>query len=621
MKLFKPSGTTVFIMMMTIHLALTAFTATVFAQEKPNIVFIMVDDMGYDDLSGHGNPIVETPNLDKLSDTSVRFMDFNVAPVCAPTRASVLTGRQHYRTGVSGVHGGRDFMRLEEVLISEVLQDNGYATGIWGKWHTGKTDGYLPWDRGFDEAYYSELYVNENNFGYTRDGRVNHEKWASEVITDYAIDFIDRNKDDKPFFAHLSYLAPHEPWEAPEKYVEKYKQKGQREAIANLYGMIDEMDFHVGRLLDFLDDNGLSENTMVIFMSDNGPWFSCTRYGSMLDSEWEKRNPSNFNGFKGRVWQNGIKSPLFIRYGDKFTPAEVNAFVDMTDIFPSILDFVGLEKPEDSPPLDGESFLAALKGEHFERQGIAFYGTHDLNHDQENFNQWTPFREKDKMNIKFENQFFAVRDSRYKLILNPIIDEPDYPRSIDGYALFDMKKDPKETTNLYSELPEVAEKLQTAMRERFEDIITSEGSLKPPVYLVKGDISVVNGYGPFAIIGSVQSRSHLLTNFRGRGDMAKYTLQVAEAGRYKLILDKQSHAGSGFKFRISTNDQSFEILLNEYAVQTLGEIELPQGDVTFTFEMIERRSINPWETLNSISRFFLVAKSTEFSAEMIEVPN
>lgn len=186
------------------------------ARERPNIVLIMVDDLGYDDLSVHGNPIVETPSLDQLALSSVRFTDFTVAAVCAPTRASVLTGRHHYRTGVSGVHGGRDFMRLEEVLILQVLADHGYATGIWGKWHAGKTAGYLPWDRGFDEGYYAELYVNENSYGYTREGLVKHNKWVSEVITDHAIDFIDRQREEKPFFAYLSFLAPHEPWEAPE---------------------------------------------------------------------------------------------------------------------------------------------------------------------------------------------------------------------------------------------------------------------------------------------------------------------------------------------------------------------------------------------------------------------
>jgi len=601
-------------------LVLFNLPAVTLAQEKPNIVLIMVDDMGYDDLSGHGNPIVETPNLDELSDNSVRFMDFNVAPVCAPTRASVLTGRQHYRTGVSGVHGGRDFMRLEEKLISEVLQDNGYATGTWGKWHTGKTDGYLPWDRGFDEAYYSELYVNENNFGYTRDGRVEHGKWVSEVIADYAIDFIDRKKD-QPFFAYLSFLAPHEPWEAPAEYVDKYMQKGQREAIANLYGMIDEMDFHVGRVLQFLDEQDLTDNTMVIFLSDNGPWFSCTRYGSMLEDEWDKRNPSNFKGFKGRVWQNGIKSPLFIRYGNAFTPADVDAFVDMTDLFPTILDFAQLVKPADSPELDGESFLAALKGESFERKGIVFYGTHDLNHDQENFNQWTPFTDQDRKTIEFENQFFAVRDSRYKLILNPIQDEPDYPEPIDRYVLFDMQEDPKETKNLYSELPQVAERLKSAMKERFEDITASEGSLKPPAYLVEGDISVVNGFGPSAIGGGVQSRSHLLANFREPGDMAKYDLRVAEAGRYQLFIDKQSHAGSGFEFLVRTQDQSFNVLLKEFAVQHIGEVDLPQGDATFSFELVKRHSMNPWEALNTISRFYLVADGVEFSIDDVVVPN
>lgn len=129
--------------------------------------------------------------------------------------------------------------------------------------------------------------------------------------------------------------------------------------MANLYGMIEEMDFHVGRLMDHLEENGLSENTLVIFMSDNGPWFSCTRHSSMLENEWRLRNPSDHKRFKGRVWQNGVKSPLFIKYGEYFAPTAVDSFVDMTDLFPFILDFADLKQPEGSPPLDGESFLAA----------------------------------------------------------------------------------------------------------------------------------------------------------------------------------------------------------------------------------------------------------------------
>jgi hypothetical protein len=390
--------------------------------------------------------------------------------------------------------------------------------------------------------------------------------------------------------------------------------------VANLYGMIEEMDFHVGRLMDHLEENGLSENTLVIFMSDNGPWFSCTRHGSMLKNEWRVRNPSEHKGFKGRVWQNGVKSPLFIKYGRSFAPATVDSFVDMTDLFPFILDFADLKKPEGSPPLDGESFLAALKGEPFQRSGIAFYGTHDLHPNRPNFNQWTPFDEEAKASIRFQDQFLAVRDYRYKLILNPISDKPCYPEPINRFVLFDMREDPQETVNLYSALPKISDRLQTQMRRRFDEILGSEGSLRPPIYLVEGNISVVNAYGPSSSGGAVISKANDLSNFRRPGDRAEYDLRVAEAGRYTILLDKRCHAGSGFQFKVQVGEESFLILLNEDPLQTLGAISLPAGEVKMTFEMVARQSINPWESLDTLHRFYVVAEETNFQAEKLSVP-
>ena len=133
--------------------------------ERPNIILILMDDMGWDDLSLHGNQIIETPNLDKFARESVQFQQFYVNPVCAPTRASLLTGRDYLRTGVSHVNGGKGYLNLEETTIAEIFSGAGYATGMWGKWHSGSADGYQPWERGFDEAYVVGSYSHENNFG------------------------------------------------------------------------------------------------------------------------------------------------------------------------------------------------------------------------------------------------------------------------------------------------------------------------------------------------------------------------------------------------------------------------------------------------------------------------
>ena len=194
-----------------------------FSQDKsmgsrPNILLIQTDDMGYDDMSFNGRKDLETPHLDKLASQSVRFTDFTVASVCAPSRAMLLTGRHFLKTGVAGVHGGHDFINLDETLLPELFKEAGYATGMFGKWHSGKTDGYFPWDRGFDEAYMAKLYQYFPSEGRYNDVAVKEQRWSTEVITDYGIDFIRKHKD-KPFFAYVSYFDPHGLWRAPEEKV------------------------------------------------------------------------------------------------------------------------------------------------------------------------------------------------------------------------------------------------------------------------------------------------------------------------------------------------------------------------------------------------------------------
>lgn len=147
-------------------LLISTFTSASTVKPPPNIILISADDLGFDDLAINGNTTVTTPNLDKLAQQSVTFNDFSVSPVCSTTRASLLTGRQFYRTGVSGVHGGRDYLNRDETLLPQMLKQQDYATGTWGKWHLGKSPGYMPWERGFDEAYYAELYQHQTSTGW-----------------------------------------------------------------------------------------------------------------------------------------------------------------------------------------------------------------------------------------------------------------------------------------------------------------------------------------------------------------------------------------------------------------------------------------------------------------------
>ncbi|WP_157884353.1 sulfatase-like hydrolase/transferase, partial [Paraglaciecola hydrolytica] len=332
-------------------------------KQPPNIILISADDLGFDDLAINGNTTVTTPNLDKLAQQSVTFSDFAVSPVCSTTRASLLTGRQFYRTGVSGVHGGRDYLNRDETLLPQMLKQQGYATATWGKWHLGKSPGYMPWERGFDEAYYAELYQHQANTGWLNGVRVEHQAWVSQVITDYAIEFIqDKSSQKQPFFAYLSFLAPHEPWLAPEEFVEPYLAQGMRPAMANLYAMVSEMDYHIGRLLSYLEQTGLNNNTIVIFMSDNGPWWDSSNLGALTKQEWQSRNPSQLKGNKGQTWQNGVKSPLFVRLANTKKQHSVTRYVEVTDILPTILALTGTQVPANNLPLDGQSFVDYLQG-------------------------------------------------------------------------------------------------------------------------------------------------------------------------------------------------------------------------------------------------------------------
>jgi arylsulfatase A-like enzyme len=174
--------------------------------DRPNVIVILADDLGYGDLGIHGNTVCRTPNLDRLGHHSLRIVPFYVHAVCAPTRASLLTGRHYLRTGVSHVHGGRDFLHPREVTIADWFRHNGYRTGMWGKWHSGKTTGYFPWERGFDEAYMADLYQHEGGGGRLNGERIDTPGWTTAAITDMALDFAEK-EDDRPSSASSAILS------------------------------------------------------------------------------------------------------------------------------------------------------------------------------------------------------------------------------------------------------------------------------------------------------------------------------------------------------------------------------------------------------------------------------
>ena len=248
------------------------------ADQRPNIILILTDDQGYDDY-GFVQDKLETPFMDKLAQEGVRFDNFYTAPACAPTRAALMTGRDFMRVSTASVGFGAESPHLNEYYLSEALRDGGYKTAMMGKWNLGLADADLPSRRGFDEAW---PVVRQDIRSYGRYEHFNppffhngkyagREKgWQAEIVTDKAIKFIKENKQT-PFFLYLPYAQPHEPWICPKEYHQKYLDKGLGESYAMFMGMMEHLDSQVGRVMKAVKDEGISSNTVILYLGDNGP--------------------------------------------------------------------------------------------------------------------------------------------------------------------------------------------------------------------------------------------------------------------------------------------------------------------------------------------------------------
>lgn len=577
---------------------------------KPNVLIIQADDLGFDDVHLHGNNVIETPSLDKLGEQSVQFKQFYLSSVCAPTRAALLTGRNFLRTGVSGVHAGRDYINLEETIIAETFKEAGYKTGMWGKWHSGKTDGYFPWDRGFDEAYYACLYNYFDNTGLLNGKEVKTEGFTTDAITDMAISFIKRNKN-KPFFAYMSHLAPHNPWRAPDSYIQKYLKKGLSEPMATLYGMIDNLDCNIGRLLQSLEEEGVSENTIVVFLSDNGPWIRSYRFG-LTEEEWQQRNVNGLRGTKGTNWENGIHSPLFIRWGNRFIPKQYNVPAKVEDLFPTLCDLAGVNIP-DSLKLDGQS-LINRKGDivaeeepvfiaHFNPVGSEKYSSRN-----DPYGQAVPLTDGYINTFIFDNQKLAIRNGVYK-----------YVQDGNNKKLFDLNLNPRENETLMKENKANYQSLQSQLKEWFEEIKREKGSYTMPEFQIgykQNTSTCIYAYAPQSISQGLINKEHFLANWGKVGNSATYNIKVHTQGEYEVFLVHKIRNYRNMCFQLETQgsyvkswlkdsgDRNFGTLIEGESAywenfdlretfkkniikSSLGRIKLKEGDSTLKLELIE----------------------------------
>jgi uncharacterized sulfatase len=508
--------------------------------DRPNVLLILADDLGFDDLGIDGNPIVQTPRIDALAREAVRFSNFYVTPMGPPTRAELLTGRNHLRTGVVDSGGGQGFLSLKERTLAEAVRAASYATGMWGKWDLGGTDGYHPWQRGFDEAYSAEGDQHRAGRGRYNGEPRDHDGWTADVLTDSALDFIQRHRD-RPFLVYLPYLLCHAPLDAPERYVARYRAQRLHEPLATLYGMVEHLDAQVGRLLDEVDRLGLAERTVVVFLSDNGPWAGT---GTLNADDRKLRNVSGMRGYKGDLWENGIRSPLFVRWKGHFPPARVERLVDVTDLFPTLLELAGGET-SGSLPLDGRSIVPCLRGDTSTLgERVLFRYAHPgwLTSDRpvtpEGIaNRYAPV---DRRALRFAEQTLAVRTERHKLLLNPRAADHETPEPAEHLALFGPGTDRKEQHDLAGSEPALVEGLRDRLVTWFDGVVADPEALLPPTYLVGLDgasTCVLPANGPSRLQGHLVNTRLFLTGWREPGDAAGYRLRVLTPGRYRVRVE------------------------------------------------------------------------------------
>ena len=366
-------------------LLLISFSYTVVSQEikKPNVIIVITDDQGYGDLACNGNPIIKTPALDKLYQQSIRLTDFHVSPTCAPSRSGLMTGRYANRVGVWHTVGGLSILRKDEVTMANVFQNSGYETAMFGKWHLGDKEGRYPKDKGFDEWYGIPRTTNESMFfdaiGYDESiveppyvmegikGKPAEKKELYDlemrrkidaVLTERSCEFIKRNANKKPFFLYVPLTQLHFPT-LPHRDFEGISKQG------DFADSLIEMDARVGQIIDAIDQNHLTDNTVFIFASDNGPEYRRPWRGSA----------GMWTGTYHTAMEGALRVPLIIRWPNKIPAGKVtNEMVHVVDLFPTLAQIANLETPKDRviDGLDQSQFLLG-KQEKSNREGFVYF--------------------------------------------------------------------------------------------------------------------------------------------------------------------------------------------------------------------------------------------------------
>tara|TARA_B100001939_G_scaffold49247_1_gene38544 strand:- start:41 stop:1765 length:1725 start_codon:yes stop_codon:yes gene_type:complete len=558
-----------------IFLLILFISCTKQVEQKPNIILIITDDQGYGDIGYNGNPHIKTPNLDLLATNSMRFNNFYVSPVCAPTRSSLLTGRYSLRTGVTDTYNGGAMMSNDEITLAEILKENNYQTGIFGKWHLGDNYPFRPTDQGFHESLihlsggigqvgdFTNYYKGNRSYFdpilWHNNEQKKYEGYCSDIFTDEAIKFIEENKSNQ-FFCYLSFNAPHTPLQVPDKYYDLYKNVdpsviSESEKISmteknvldakRIYGMVTNIDDNIGKLVSKLKELNIDQNTILIFMTDNGPQ--------------QFRYVSNLRGLKSSVYNGGIKVPFYLSY-PKIHDAglDIDNFSAHIDVLPSLLDLCDIETPKNIK-IDGKNFLNKSREE------------------RSFFSYWT--RKSPEL---YQNM--SLNKGNYKLVGNTNYDSP-----IERFELFDIDNDPYEMENLIENKKELAIQMKLEMDNIYNELINSKNiknkpriiigsEFENPTYLNRNDASGQRG---------IWAQNEIFGFWRIKALSGKYNFRFKfnnlnlTSGQMVIEVGNQV-----FSKKVEVDDNGYALMEN---------IHLNEGEFDLTpFFRYERKNIFPF---------------------------
>jgi len=429
---------------------------------QPNVILIVTDDQGYGDMSCHGNPYLDTPNIDRLHDEGISLDDYHVDPYCTPTRAALMTGRYSVRVGAWAVTEGRQLLDADESTMADVFLASGYRTGMFGKWHLGDPFPYAPRYRGFqDTVHHLAGGVDEigNPVGndyfddtYYRNGKPEKfESYCTDVFFDETLRFIGAGKAtdfEQPFFVYLPLNAMHGPLTVDPSYSDPFLARGLSEPRSKFFGMVQNFDENLGRLLQSLKQWGIDENTLVIFMGDNGT-------GGGVDSKTMEGYNVGMRGKKGSTYEGGHRVACFARWpGTLDSGGTVEELTAHLDWLPTLIDLCGLEKPSDVA-FDGRSIEPLMRGKSSNwRERTLFV---DRQADQ--LEMWNPSVSPEQ---KYPSR--VVLTERWRLV---------------NGELYDILDDPSQKNDLARQNPEVVESLSAAYKKHFEDVTDHGGRFTP----------------------------------------------------------------------------------------------------------------------------------------------